>query len=118
MYYSLTVKCNDKDYHPLVSDYQGWIANAESKGVQILSPFYEVDSKDRLHLHAVILGPKNLFKKRLMFGEYHQKIDEIPSWKDLVAWSDYIQKGYVNNDQYQQFLLEYECRHSGDLFIE
>lgn len=117
-YYSLTVKCNDKSKHPLVGDYQEWIYNAEDKGVDILSPFYEVDSKDRLHLHAVLLGPKNLYKKKLMYKGYHQKIDEIPSWGDLIAWSDYIQKGYYNNDQYNQFLLEYEIRHGGYMFVD
>lgn len=109
--YGFTVKCNTKGYYPLVADYHDWLRNAESKGCKINCHYFEIDSKDRLHMHGVLEASKNLFKKSLVFKSFHQRLDEIPSFLDLKKWSDYIQKEYVNEDEYMQKLILYEHRH-------
>lgn len=109
--YAFTVKCNTKGYYPMVSDYIDWIQNAQSKGCKIDVYYFEIDSKDRLHMHGVMRAKKDLFKKSLVFKSFHQRIDEIPSFLDLQKWGDYISKTYINEDEYRQMLVQYEYRH-------
>lgn len=109
--YAFTVKCNTHGHYPTMADYKEWILHAQSKGVDVEAYYYEIDSKDRLHIHGVFSGPKNLYKRGLLFKSFHQRIDEIPSFLDLQHWADYITKDYVNDFEYNQKLLAYEYRH-------
>lgn len=116
-YYAFTVKDTHSDRYPLVADYQSWLANAISKGCEIKCHYYEIDSRDRLHLHGIMLAPKNLFKKGLVYKQMHQRIDAIQDQVGLRRFSDYIQKDYTNEDEYQQAIYAYELRHIDNPFI-
>lgn len=108
-YYGFTVKRNDVKY-PQEEDYEDWIANANSKGFNVLCHYFELDSKRKLHVHGVALAPKNFYKQNLLFKKMHQRIDEIPSFIDLQRYTDYIQKEFVNTDEYLQKLDTYRIQ--------
>lgn len=114
-YYAFTVKCNSK--FATKEELEEWIEHAESKGFRVQTYYFELDKKDRLHMHGVALAPPNLYKKRLLYNNYHQRIDMIPSFLDLQKWVDYIEKDYINSYEYEQMLASYHLRHSGYNFI-
>lgn len=91
-YYAVTVKNTYSNKKPTIDDYEMWVVNAINKGMEFKQVSYELDKSNRLHLHAVMLGPPKLFRKRLMFNNYHQMIDEILTHGDLIRWVRYIEK--------------------------
>jgi len=91
-YYAVTIKKTTTKELATIEDYEGWISNAIDKGCEFMQVAYELDKSNKLHCHAVMRGPKNLYKKRLMYKQYHQHIDEIESHEDLIRWVMYIEK--------------------------
>lgn len=116
--YAFTVKDNTKGKYPMVSDYEQWIQHARGRGFDIQTYFYELDKKDRLHVHGIAIADKRFYKRSLMWKSMHQRIDELPTFLDLQNWSDYIEKDYINSMEYLQMLCAYEIRHLdyGDLY--
>lgn len=92
VYYAVTVKNNTNKRKPTIQDYEEWIANAINKGMEFRQVAYELDILNRIHLHAVMMGPDKLYKKRLCYKGFHQHIDELPTHDDLLRWSMYISK--------------------------
>ena len=102
-YYSVTVKKNSG--LPIREDYENWLYNAMINGLHIDYYLYEIDKKQRLHIHGIATGRKNLYKKRFMLEGYHQKIDKIDSNEDLVRWMRYIEKDYKGDIEMDQRIV-------------
>ncbi len=97
-YYALTLKYVKTDRKPKVSDYTEWITNAKllQAGIKVIVEGYELDSKHRIHYHAVISSKKNLLKKKFVLGGIHQKIDNLPLIKDFLIYSRYCKKSCLD----------------------
>lgn len=94
-YYALTLKKNGKKY-PYTYEYEAYIKWLNTRGVTVETYNYELDSDRRLHVHGIMTGPGNLYKKLLCRRGWHTRIEEIGSEDDLARWAEYITKGYVN----------------------
>jgi len=92
-YFGFTVKNTNKRM-PIYEDYHDWMENAKAKGFDIQTVGYELDSKERLHIHGIALASPRFTFKKVMFRKYHQYIEEIPSNNDLMRWSDYCKKDF------------------------
>lgn len=112
--YSFTVKNNSKDKWPMCSDYVEWVENARAKGFDVQFYIYEIDSKDRLHIHGIAHwhSSRLLWKKSLTYKDFHQRIDELPTTYDQQRYNDYCHKQFNNNEEHNQKILAYEIRHS------
>jgi len=102
-YYGFTVKNTHSKGYPTYEEYEEWIHNAQSKGFDIQSVGWELDSQRRLHIHGIALASPRLTFKKLMYKKFHQLIKEIPSNNDLMRWSDYCKKDYD-----ERYLIEQE----------
>lgn len=91
-YFSLTVKSNNPS--PTIENYEAWLANAR-KYVKIKNVFYERDSRNVLHFHALIESSKGVYYKKLMYKQYHQHIAPLITDDDLSRWHDYCVKDQV-----------------------
>lgn len=111
-YYGFTVKANHIRY-PQEDIYIEWMKNAQNRGFDIQCYYYEIDSLDKLHLHGIAIAPKKLWKKGLLYEQMHQLIKEIPTLGDLKRFTDYIQKEYTNQKEYEDKLTQYHYRTYG-----
>jgi len=116
VFYAFTVKCNSR--HALEKDFHDWMENAMKWAFDIQCYYFELDSKDKLHIHGVAIADNGFYKKKLMYNNFHQRIDELPSFLDLERWCKYIQEDYVNEDEYRQMLISYDIRHNGYCFLD
>lgn len=117
-YFAFTVKDNTKNKYPTVDDYEEWLSHARQHGVNIECYYYEIDQKDRLHMHGIMTAPKNIYKRQLLYKRMHQRIDEIQDQQGLIRFSDYIQKHYTTEEQYHQMLISYHIRHADYPYID
>lgn len=101
-YYSFTVKNTYQNLKPTIGDYTAWLENAQTKGFNIQTYMLEFDKSNRLHIHGVAIGSPNLYKKRLMYSNFHQKIDQIDSHNDLIRWHEYITKDFYKRYEIEQ----------------
>lgn len=108
-YYAITLKQNYLT-KPQEQDYEKWFEYAYYKGGLIKEHVYELDSKDRLHVHAIMVFPRPIYKKQFMLAGMHQKIDQLKNQKDFKTFANYMSKSLGNRDQYEQMLQSYYYR--------
>jgi len=104
-YYAFTIKNTFSKAPPTYEDYNDWMDNAKSKGFDIQMVGFELDSKQRLHLHGVALATPRLTFKKLTYRKFHQYIEAIASQNDLMRWSDYCRKDYDKRYDIEQKVI-------------
>lgn len=104
-YYAVTLKFVKTNRKPKVSDYTSWILNAQllQDDLKLIVEGYELDSKQRIHYHAVISSKRNLFKKKFVVAGIHQQIDYLPLIKDFLNYSRYCKKSCMGPINIQKF---------------
>lgn len=108
-YYAVTLKQNFKT-KPQEYDYEMWFEYAFYHQGMMHGMVYELDSKDRLHCHAILSFPRKIFKQSLSVVGMHQKLDELKTYEDKANYARYMSKSQGNRDQYEQMLQSYYYR--------
>lgn len=99
-YWAYTIKKVTSDL-PTSNQYEHILEQWRKRGVEVHQNVYESDSLRRLHCHGTISIPGHLYRKLLTnYPGYHVLLKPIDSLKDLLDWTHYIEKYYVN--KYEQ----------------
>lgn len=111
--YAFSVKYNS--HKGFLSDqlmliYQEWISNARDKGCNILSYYYEYDSRNVLHIHGTMEASIDLSYKSLLCKGFGQQIVKV---YDSVGWEKYCKKDQEDDDD-----LEKRARRGEYLFVD
>lgn len=76
-------KCPVDDYEQLLKDWKS------KYGCKFLKHVYEVDSKKRIHCHAIVEIPSGTYRKKMMDKRYHIRVDPI---YNEIGWCLYMAK--------------------------
>lgn len=88
---AFTVKKLGSDFEGQpIDDYQRNVLHKWSKlAVMVQEPYFEEDSKGKIHMHGVLYARKNYYKKKLSVKGYYVYVTDI--W-DLDRWLEYCKK--------------------------
>lgn len=99
--YAFTVKKLGND-EISIEDYRSNVLNKWARlAVQVQEPYFEEDSKGKLHMHGVFYARKNYYRRKLTVQGYYVYITDI--W-NLDKWLEYCSKikkvVTIDNTQY------------------
>lgn len=111
-YYAITIKSTAKENYTESFDlfHELQLLNSARRSIDINHQVYELDSHNKLHIHAIVSTNKKFFARQKRGWHIHST--ELETLDDVRRWYDYIYKVAYNEPSQEQILtLNYLYNH-------